>query len=205
MQSVRVPFPCVVYTKQGPGGHYTFSHYSQQQALKVLPRTLRVSDLRGYDHGQTWASLNKACFLVLVAGDTAQCVCIANAAEGKWIRFLYRGSAFARPSQGVQQLHSELSEAYVPLHFHGTMAVYDRWAGMRAVIPIESGIALFPRQILDKDIVTLARWVMHCARRSMQASVWVTNNGDSYGEISLQLSQKANADRPARTDSKASG
>ena len=188
MQSVWVPFPCVVYTRQG--GQYTFSHSCLQQAQKVLPQTLRVSDLRGYEHGLSWSHLSKACFLVLVAGDTAQCVSISNAGDGKRIRFLYRGSAFARPAPGPPRLHSELSEAYVPLHFHGTMAVYDRFSGVRAVIPLESGIALFPRQILDKDIPLLARWVTQCVRRSLQASVWVTNHGDSYSESSLLLRQK---------------
>lgn len=191
MQSVRVPFPCVVYTRQGSGRQgYTYSHHCcPQQAQKALPRTLRVSDLREYDHGLSWAHLGKACFLVLVAGDTAQCVTIANAAEGKRIRFLYRGSAFAR--QAPEHLHSELSEAYVPLHFHGTMAVYDRFAGVRAVIPIESGIALFPREILDRDVPLLARWVSQCARRSLQASVWVTSHGDSYSEATMLLSRKS--------------
>lgn len=202
MQSVGVPFPCVVYTRQGSGGHhhYNFSHHCcPQLAQKALPRSLRVSDLRGYDPCLSWTHLSKACFLVLVAGDTAQCVSIANAADGKRIRFLYRGSAFARQAPEPVRLHSELSEAYVPLHFHGTMAVYDRFAGVRAVIPLESGIALFPRQILDRDIPLLARWVTQCARRSLQASVWVTNNGDSYSEAGLQLSQKSRQAVHART------
>lgn len=188
MQSVWVPFPCVVYTKQG--GHYTFSHACLQQAQKVLPKTLRVSDLRGFEHGQSWSHLSKTCFLVLVAGDTAQCVSISNAGDGKQVRFLYRGSAFARPAPDPQRLHSELSEAYIPLHFHGTMAVYDHFLGVRAVIPIESGIALFPRSITDKEIPLLARWVTQCVRRSLQASVWVTNSGDSYSESTLQIRKK---------------
>jgi hypothetical protein len=183
MQSGWVPFPCVVYIRQG--NHYTFSHSCLQQAQKTLPQSLRVSDLRGYEHGKSWAHLSRACFLVLVAGDTAQCVSISNAGEGKQIRFLYHGSAFARPAPS--RLHSELNEAYVPLHFHGTMAVYDHFLGVRAVIPIESGIALFPRQITDKDIPLLVRWVTQCVRRSLQASVWVTNSGDSYNESTMQI------------------
>jgi len=202
MQSVGVPFPCVVYTKQQSAGPqhqqaptYTFSHHcSFQTAQKMLPKSLRVSDLRAYDHALSWAHLSRACFLVLVAGDTAQCVSIANASEAKQrVRFLYRGSAFARPAHRPEStlLHSELSEAYVPLHFHGTMAVYDRFStGVRAVIPLESGIALFPRQIAERDIALLARWVTQCARRSLQASVWLTNNGDSYSEATLQLRRR---------------
>ncbi len=190
MQSVWVPFPCVVYTRQGSGGHYTFSHCCHQQAQRSLPRTLRVSDLREYDPGQSCKHLSKACFLVLVAGDVAQCISISSAGESKRIRFLYRGSAYARPAPGLPVQHSEVSEAYVPLHFHGIMAVFDRFAGIRAVIPIESGIALFPRRILDSDVPLLSRWVWHCAQRSIHASVWVTDSGDSYGEAGLALNRK---------------
>lgn len=191
MQSVWVPFPCAVYTRQGSGGQYTFSHCCHQQVQKSIPRTLRASDLREYDPAHSWKHLSKACFLVLVAGDVAQCVSLANAADSKRIQFLYQGSSFARPATGLPVLHSELSDAYVPLHFHGTMAVFDRFAGVRAVIPIESGIALFPRRILDTDIPLLARWVTHCARRSLHASVWVIDTGDSYSESTLELSRKA--------------
>lgn len=191
MQSVWTPFPCVVYIRQGMGERYAFSHCCLQQAQKSLPRTLRVSDLREYDPGQNWKHLNKACFLVLVAGDVAQCISIANAGEPKSrLQFLYRGSAFARPVPDLPVQHSELSEAYVPLHFHGTMAVFDRFAGIRAVIPIESGIALFPREILDTDTTQLARWVSHCARRSLHASMWVTDSGDSYSEACLKIGRR---------------
>lgn len=190
MQSVWVPFPCVVYTKDGSRGHYSFSHCCHQQAQKSLPRTLRVSDLREYDPAHSWKQLCKTAFLVLVTGDTAQCVSLTDAGDAKRIQFLYRGSAFSRPAPGLPVLHTELSEGYVPLHFHGTMTVYDRFTGIRAVIPIESGISLFPRKITAADIPLLSRWVTHCARRSLQASVWVTDSGDSYGESSLALSKR---------------
>ena len=190
MQSVRLPFPCAVYTRIGSGGRYTFSHCCSQQAVKSLPRSLRASDLREFDPEQNWANLGRACFLVLVAGDVAQCVSLNTAHDAKRIQFLYTGSAFAQAAPGLSVQHSELSEAYIPLHFHGTMAVFDRFNGIRAVIPIESGIALFPRTILDTDVRLLSRWVSHCARRSLHASVLVTESGDSYNEVSLQLNAR---------------
>lgn len=196
MQSMWVPFPCVVYCRTGSGGHYTFSHCCQQQAQKYIPKTLRVSDIRQYDPAENWKHLSKACFLVLVAGDVAQCINLANAGDKKRIQFLYPGSAYARPVPGMPVQHTELSDAYVPLHFHGTMAVFDRFAGIRTAIPIESGIALFPRRILDADIPLLTRWVSQCAQRSLHASVWVTDSGHSYSEQILKLRQTHNKTRP---------
>ena len=78
----------------------------------------------------------------------------------------------------------------MPLHFHSTMAVFDRANRFHAVVPIESGISLFPRQIRDKDIPLLARWVEACMLRSAHASVWVTDLGESYNEHTLEHSPR---------------
>lgn len=195
MQSVRLPFPCAVYTRQGSGGTYSFSHCCSQQAVKSLPRSLRASDLRLYDPEQNWRTIGKACFLVLVAGDVAQCVSLNSAHDSKRIQFLYTGSAFAQAAPGRFAMHSEVDEAYVSLHFHATMAVFDRFNSIRAVIPIESGIALFPRTILETDILLLTRWVSHCVRRSLHASVLVTESGEGYNEVTLQPNARRLAKR----------
>lgn len=130
-------------------------------------------------------SLHKTCFLVLVAGDTAQGVCVNQRHEKSPPRFLYHGSSYARGRPG-HVLPSELDENYIPLCFHGTMAVFDRAGRFHTVIPIESGVTLFPRLIHERDVPTLAQWAEASMARSMKTSIWVTDSGDSYNEQTLQ-------------------
>lgn len=184
MPSVLVPHPCAVYTRKVSGEAYTFSHHAQLAAPKIFPSSLRTADLRLHDPRQNWAQMQKACFLVLAAGDVAQCVSIATAREKSRTQFLYHGSSFARKhGAGMGPAPpSEVHEDFVPLHFHSTMAVFDRANRFHAVVPIESGISLFPRQIHAKDVPLLARWVEACMLRSAHASVWVTEQGESYNE-----------------------
>ena len=203
MPVMRVPLPCVVYTRLVPGGAYTFSHHvCEQTVLKCFPASLRASELMRHDPQQNLTNLHRACFLVLVAGDVARCVSIASVTEQKKgaagglhsTPFLYHCSSYARSlrkdADPLHGMHSELNENYVSLHFHGTMAVFDRSTRFTAVIPIESGISLFPRQIHEADIPLLARWVSSCVQRSMQSSVWVTGSGDSYNEHSMEWSPR---------------
>ena len=188
MPCVHVPVPCAVYTRRAPGDPYRFSHLCDQRAVKSFPSSLRASDLLQHDTRQNWASLHKTCFLVLAAGDTAQTVCVANAKDQKRQSFLYLGSSYSRITHGATP--SELDENYVPLHFHGTMAVFDKAGRFHAIVPIESGITLFPRQIRETDVPRLARWVESCMARSIHASIWVTDAGDSYNEHTLECSPR---------------
>jgi hypothetical protein len=192
MPSVLVPHPCVVYTRRVSGEAYTFSHHAQLAAPKLFPPSLRTADLRLHDQRQNWAQMQRACFLVLAAGDVAQCVSVTTAGEKRRTQFLYHGSSFARRRAEGQSpaTPSEVHEDFVPLHFHSTMAVFDRANRFHAVVPIESGISLFPRQIRDKDIPLLARWVEACMLRSAHASVWVTDLGESYNEHTLEHSPR---------------
>jgi hypothetical protein len=193
MPVVRVPLPCVVYTRRVPGGVYTYSHHCDQTALKCLPASMRTSDLREHDPQQNLAALHKTCFLVLVAGDVARCVSVAAVErKQKPQPFLFLGSSYARDlaKTPLDGMHSELNEDYVSLHFHGTMAVFDKAARFTAVIPLESGISLFPRQIRESDAPLLARWVSACMLRSVQSSVWVTESGDSYNEHTMEWSPR---------------
>jgi hypothetical protein len=195
MPVVRVPLPCVVYTRLVPGGAYTFSHFCDQSALKCFPQSLRASDLRQHDPQQNLAALHRACFLVLVAGDVAQCVSVSSSAAGKrHAPFLYHGSSYARDISR-DGMHSELNENYVSLHFHGTMAAFDRVARLSTVIPLESGISLFPRQIREGDIPLLTRWVAACMLRSTQSSVWVASSGDSYNEHTMEWRPRIKCNR----------
>jgi hypothetical protein len=141
-----------------------------------------------YDGRQNWAALRRACFLVLKAGDTAQAVSLANASDRKRTPFLYHGSSYSRAARDATP--TELDENYLSLHFHGTMAVFDKAGRSRAIIPLESGIALFPRQIREVDIPLLTRSVEACMARSMHTSIWVTDTGDSYNEHTLDCSPR---------------
>ena len=189
MPVVRVPLPCVVYTRLVPGGVYTFSHHCDQTVLKCFPSSLRTSELRHHDPQQNLANLHKTCFLVLVAGDVARCVCVASSGQKTSQSFLYHGSSYARDRK-TSMHSSELNENYVSLHFHGTMAVFDKAARFTAVIPLESGISLFPRQIHEADIPLLTRWASACMQRSTQSSVWVIGSGDSYNEHTMEWSPR---------------
>ena len=188
MPATRVPLPCVVYTRLVSGGVYTFSHHCGQTVPKQFPPSLRTADLSQHDAGQNWANLRRACFLVLVAGDVAQCISLANVHDKSRIRFLYNGSAYAR--KAAPEWPSEVHEDFVSLHFHGTMAVFDKSNRYHSAIPLESGISLFPRQIREKDIPLLARWTEACMLRSTQTSVWVTDTGESYNEHTLRWSPR---------------
>ena len=143
-----------------------------------------MSDLLLHDGRLNRGSLHRTCFLVLAAGDTAQSVCVNKRHEKHPQRFLYHGSSYARGQTG--DIPSELDENYIPLLFHGTMAVFDRSGRFHTVIPIVSGITLFPRVVHERDVPILTRWVEVSMARSLKTSIWVTDTGDSYNEQTLQ-------------------
>jgi hypothetical protein len=184
MPFVRAPHPCVVYTRQVSGGAYVYSHHCLLTTQKLFPPSLRTTDLRVHDSHRNWSELQRACFLVLVAGDVAQCVSLATARDKARVQFLFPGSAFTR-RMPTEPLPTELHDDYVSLHFHGTMAVFDRGYRFHTAIPLESGISLFPKRISEKDIPLLARWVEACLLKSIHSSVWVTDTGHSYNETTL--------------------
>jgi hypothetical protein len=177
----RVPFPCVVYVRRG--SEYRFSHFCVPQTgpVKPLPASLRVRDLQ--EHARQpplLGALRRACFLVLVAGDTAQCVSVGCARGG--MRFLYRGSEYARPVREGQRC-AEFHEDYVPLRFYSTLALYGRARGLASVKDIECGVALFPRRLGERVLATVARWADHCVKKSVHGSVWLcTDAGESFNE-----------------------
>jgi hypothetical protein len=193
MPAVHVPLPCVVYTRQVPGGGYVFSHHCEQRVVKLFPATLRTADLLNHDSRQNRCNMDRAFFLVLVAGDIAQSVSLANAGEKSRTQFLYRGSTYARPVQTTAhggKTCSELSEHCVSLHFYGTMAVYDKNCKFHTAIPVESGVALFPRHIQESDIGLLSKWAGACMNKGLHTSVWVSDTGDSYNEHTLECSPR---------------
>jgi hypothetical protein len=190
--AVQTPFPCVVYTRDRAGGAYTFSHRCMSSARKLFPHSLRVSDLRTHDPQQNWAALRGACFLVLVAGDVAQCVSVASLHE-KRIQFLFKGSVFSREACGADLLHTEFHEEYVPLHFFGSLAVFDARARFRSLVPIESSICLFPRRLTEADLPRLCKWVEASLLKCVHSSVWVTASGQAFNEHTLRPKRAATA------------
>ena len=149
-----------------------------------MPDSLRVRDLAAHTQQANWAAMHRACFLVLVSGDTAQCVSVANAKERR-TTFLYHGSAYAHPKRPHAQ-SSDVHDDYVPLEFYATMSWFAR-GRFRYIIPLESSVALFPRTVTEKLLPTLAHWVEASIKKSMHASVWFTDTGDSYSEHTREL------------------
>jgi hypothetical protein len=184
-----VPFPCVVYRREGERGVYVFSHICSSWFHKAFPASLRVTDLRSHHSVNNWSTIRNTCFLILVAGDVAQGVCVSNHKDRR-ASFLYTGSEYAKQSvvfSSQSLLHTEFHDAFVPLHFFGTMASYDTGNHFRCAIPIESGIILFPCKIIESDINKLARWVENAIQKAMGSSVWVTECGQRYNEQTFRM------------------
>ena len=185
-----VPFPCVVYTRERADRPYVFSHYHECHVRKTLPNSLRVQDLRAWDPRQNRQAMENACFLVLVAGDVAQCVSSRNHKENR-VRFLFTGSQYAKKQRDTppyDPLHTEFHENCIPLRFYGTMAAYNTVdMGFHSLVPIESGVALLPREIFEARLSDICSWVSTSVQKNITTSVWITENGDSYNEHTLRL------------------
>ena len=183
-----VPFPCVVYTRERPDRPYIFSHYcSSLRIQKKLPPSLRVRDLRAWDPQPNRQGMQNACFLVLVAGDVAQCISLRNATESR-VSFLFTGSQYAMRDGNHDRLATEFHDNCVPLRFYGTMAVYDTTrAQFSSLVPIKSSVALLPREILESHLPVMCNMVSSCVQKSAATSLWVTDTGDSYNELTMRF------------------
>lgn len=185
-----IPFPCVVYHREHPGGLYKFSHACSSSCFhKTFPVSLRVTDLLSHQPSLNWSNIRGACFLVLVAGDVAQAISVSSHSERR-TSFLYTGSVYDKRLSSVSApnlLHTEFHESYIPLKFYGTLATFDYYNRFQCAVPIESGISLFPCQIGEGDIIKLSKWVEHAVHKAMHSSVWITSNGHKYNEHTLRL------------------
>lgn len=185
---IPVPFPCVVYKRDRASVPYRFSHFCESHVLKKIPCSLRVSDLQRHDSLSNWNSLRKACFLVLVAGDVAQCISVSSASE-KRTSFLYHGSCYSEHDARVQyDFATEFDECFVPLFVFGTLCSFDRFGKYRSTIPIEAAVCLFPTLLLEKDIPRVIKWIEQAMLKSVHCSVWVSDTGSSYNEHTLRES-----------------
>lgn len=133
-------------------------------------------------------ALRRSIFLVLVAGDVAQCINTMNVRD-KRTRFLYRGSEYARSPSPSPHPCSEFHEDFIPLNFYSTLTTFCDGVPT-GVAALECGIALFPRFIHERDLVTLGRWVEHNITKAIHSSVWATNRAESYSEHTLAMHGK---------------
>jgi hypothetical protein len=182
MPVVEIPFPCLVYARARPGTEYVFQHYCASTVAKAFPPSLRVRDLREHSPGDNWLRMRRACFIVLVAGDRAQCVHLANATERSRTLFLFHGSRQARPVPRGRP-KNEFHEDYVPMAFSSTMASY-RAGRLESVVPFENIPLLLPARLKESDVPKWARSIQRCLERAIHASVWVTEHG-SFNEGTL--------------------
>lgn len=183
------PFPCVVYTKRQSTGEYVFSHYCNTRVPKSMPRSMRVAHMQEFAQTPKFmTTLSKSVFLVLVAGDVAQCITATNTGE-KRTRFLYRGSTYSRPPACTPPPCSDLDRDYIPLHFFSSLTTFLKGTPV-GVTHLEAGISLFPRSIRDQDLPTLARWVAHNIAKMVHSSVWITDGLACYNEHTLALLAK---------------
>lgn len=192
-----VPFPCAVYTRiPGPSTRFLFSYFSQPSLVyKVFPRSLRMRDVQQFHHTRlidgrgpdTGTGMRRTCFLILVSGDTAQGVSVANANESR-PPFLFRGSRYdARGGQTTLTFPSEFHTDYITVHLSSTLAVFER-NHLATVVDIECGLALFPISIHDRDIQGIAAWMDRLITKAAQTSAWVcTDTLLSYNETTLAL------------------
>lgn len=182
-----VPFPCVVYRRDKPSVPYRFSHFCSNHCVKKIPASLRVADLQGHDPQSNWANLRRSCFLVLVAGDVAQCVSVASALERR-TSFLFQGSRYSKDvgERGCDAFSTEFHEGFVPLFFFGTMCSFDSRGRYRSTIPIESAVCLFPKRILETDLPRLIKWIESGILKTVHSSVWVTDRGQTFSEHTMR-------------------
>ena len=88
---ISTPWPCAVYTKKRLFEPYVFSHMCARSVEKLVPGDLSVDSLRLFKPGEGMERAFHHDFLVLVAGDIAQGVCVENSRSSHRARFLYTG------------------------------------------------------------------------------------------------------------------
>ena len=178
----------MVYTRDAAGAVYKFSHACPTHVPKSLPRSLRVQDLQEFTprSAEFAKGLMGTAFLVLVAGDRAQCVSVANIRERR-IPFLFKGSCYERAAGNSKEC-SEIDDKYVSLYFYSTISTFTQ--GYRpSMVPLENGLVLFPKHLKERDIPRLAKWVRHHVEKTIYQSLWVAN-GVVYNEHTLAPSRK---------------
>lgn len=171
MPAVRIPFPCAVYSRDPSGDLYTFSHFCRAEVDKAFPSSLRVRDLAAHDRGANCARMMRTPFLVLVAGDRAQCVSVHNAHDRDRTWFLYTRSPQSCPVLWPPRV-DELEQGFVSLAFSSTLAQF-RAGELQHVASFQRNMLIFPTRVRTGDVPRLARFVEHHVHLSLQGSVWL--------------------------------
>jgi hypothetical protein len=194
--TTMVPFPCVVYTRSIANTPYVYSHACSQSIKKTVPASLRVQDLKLQGHAHNWETMRRACFLVLVAGDTAQCISVANHLERR-TPFLYQGSKYSRASEerSTAMFPSEFQAGHVPMHFYSTLSFFDGRGRLGVTAAVECGITLLPNTLLERDLTNITRWVENNLLKSMRTSVWFTDRGASYCELTRSIRNRHHSEQ----------
>lgn len=174
MPTVRIPFPCAVYSRDLPGDTYSFSHFCRAETDKAFPPSLRVRDLAAHDRGANCARMMRTPFLVLVAGDRAQCVSVHNARHRDRTWFLYTRSPQSCPVSWPPRV-DEVEPGFVALAFCSTLAQF-RQGELQHVSSFQRNLLLLPARIRAGEVARLARFVMHKIHLSVQGSVWLMDD-----------------------------
>jgi len=127
--------------------------------------------------------MQKATFLVLVAGDKAQCVSLANWKENR-TKFLYHGSPYSK-SISYPVISEELASDHIPMQFFSTMACFQS-EKFSCVIPFHSMFLILPKTLEEREFPHYFHLLENFIDKSLKDSVWITERG-SYNERTLSL------------------
>lgn len=171
MPSVKVRFPCAVYSRKPGSDLYSFSHFCRSDYDKTFPNSLRVRDLAAHDRTANSTMMLRTPFLVLVAGDRAQCVSVHNASDSERPWFLYTMSPQSCPEHWPPTV-DEVEPDFISLTFCSTLAQF-RGGELQHVSTFQRNLLLFPASLRTGDIPRLASWVERKVHLSIQGSVWL--------------------------------
>ena len=80
------------------------------------------------------------------------------------------------------------------MHFYSTLSSFDGKGLLVDTTPVECGISLLPHTLLERDLINLGKWVESNLLKSLRTSVWLTERGHSYNELTRTL-RASHADR----------
>jgi len=127
--------------------------------------------------------MQRAAFLVLVAGDKAQCVSLANWRDVRTM-FLFPGSEYSRSISAVH-VSEEISSDYIPMQFFSTMACF-KVEKLTEVVPFHSMFFVLPKILEERDFARYFHNLENHITKTLRDSIWITERG-IYNEKTLSL------------------
>ena len=128
-------------------------------------------------------NMQKAVFLVLVAGDKAQCISLANWKE-KRTMFLYHGSEYSK-AISIAQPSEEITSDYISMQFFCTMACFHG-GKLNEVVPFPSMFYVIPKILEEKEFACHFHYLENYISKTLADSIWMTERG-VYNERTLSL------------------